>query len=221
MARQNRVNPFGELIATPDRGTLMGNRGVLHDAQGRIKRPWQLKRWLICVLEFRGRKRSVMRPGHYTELFFLDEATALAAGHRPCAECRRPRFVAFCNAWAKGNGMPKGSRLSATQIDDQLHAERIATDRCELSAQVALEELPNGVIITIPPEVQTSYLVCRDRLLAWSPAGYGDARPRSNHKKVRVLTPKSTVAAIRAAYVPDVHHSAAWDRASCACEISS
>ncbi len=99
MPRQNRVTPFGDLIATPERGTFLGNRGVLHDDAGRIKRAWQLRRWIVCVLEFRGRKRSVMTPGRYTELFFLDEATALAAGHRPCAECRRARFLAFCDAW--------------------------------------------------------------------------------------------------------------------------
>ncbi len=98
MPRQNRLNPFGEIIATPERGTFMGNRGVLHDDEGRIKRAWQLKRWIVCVLVFRGRKRRVMTLGRYTEVFFLDEATALAAGHRPCAECRkehgeRSRFV--------------------------------------------------------------------------------------------------------------------------------
>src|SRR5262249_60643910 len=92
MPLQNRVTPLGELIATCERGTFMGNRGVLHDAGGRIKRAWQLKRWIVCVLQFRGRKRTVMSPGRYTELFFLDEATALAAGHRPCAECRRDGF---------------------------------------------------------------------------------------------------------------------------------
>jgi hypothetical protein len=83
MARQNRVTPFGGLIATPDRGTFMGNRGVLHDEEGCIRRAWQLKRWIVCLLEFPERKRRVMMPGRYTELFFLDEATALAAGHRP------------------------------------------------------------------------------------------------------------------------------------------
>src|SRR6202451_2054834 len=102
VSRQNRVTPFGDLVATPERGTFMGNRGVLHDAEGRIKRVWQLKRWIVCVLEFRGRKRQVMTPGRYTELFFLDEATALAAGHRPCAECRRQRFNAFRDAWKPG-----------------------------------------------------------------------------------------------------------------------
>src|SRR6059058_719820 len=104
MPRQNRFTPFGDVIATPDRGTFMGNRGVLHDAQGRIRRAWQLKRWIVCVLEFRGRKRQVMTPGRYTELFFLDEATALAAGHRPCAECRHGRYVDFCDAWKRGLG---------------------------------------------------------------------------------------------------------------------
>ena len=99
MPRQSRVTAFGEIVATLERGTFMGNRGVLHDAEGQLKRPWQLKRWIVCVLEFRGRKRQVMTPGRYTELFFLDEATALAAGHRRCAECRHARFLAFCNAW--------------------------------------------------------------------------------------------------------------------------
>src|ERR1700677_2751237 len=101
MPLQNRLTPIGEIIATHERGTFMGNRGVLHDDQGHIKRSCGLKRWLICELEFRGRKRKVMTPGHYTELFFLDEATALAAGHRPCAECQRNRFNQFCEAWQK------------------------------------------------------------------------------------------------------------------------
>ena len=95
MPRQNRVTPFGELIAISERGTLMGNRGVLHDEAGTIRRVWQLKRWILCVLMFKDRNRVVMSPGRYTELFFLDEATGLAAGHRPCAECQRARFLAF------------------------------------------------------------------------------------------------------------------------------
>src|SRR4051794_18491489 len=103
MPRQNRVAPSGEIIAPPERGTMMGNRGVLHDAGGRIHRPWRLRRWLLCRLEFKGRHRIVMTPSRWTELFFLDEATGLAAGHRPCCECRRVRFVAFREAWAAGN----------------------------------------------------------------------------------------------------------------------
>ena len=134
VSRQNRVTPFGDLVATPERGTFMGNRGVLHDAEGRIRRAWQLKRWIVCVLEFRGRKRQVMTPGRYTELFFLDEATALAAGHRPCAECRHARFLDFCNAW--GTAHPSKDELprpTAMMIDDRLHSERLASDRSECS----------------------------------------------------------------------------------------
>src|SRR5437762_13426760 len=127
MPRQNRVTPFGEIIATQGRGTFLGNRGVLHDGAGHVKRAWQLKRWLVCVLEFRGRKRQVMTPGHYTELFFLDEATALAAGHRPCAECRRERFNAFRKAWRSAHpGAGASSLPTADEIDRRLHAERVA-----------------------------------------------------------------------------------------------
>ena len=125
MPRQNRVTPFGELIATSERGTFLGNRGVLHDDAGCIQRPWQVKRWLLCLLDFRGRKRRVMTPRRYTELFFLDEATGLAAGHRPCAECRHDRFLAFCEAWRSG----KRRIPTAAVIDDQLHRERLASDR--------------------------------------------------------------------------------------------
>jgi hypothetical protein len=123
MPRQNRVTPFGDIIATPERGTFMGNRGVLHDQQGNIRRQWQLKRWLVCVLQFRGRKRTVMSPGRYTELFMLDEATALAAGHRPCAECRRERFNAFRSAWRLARAADASSLPTAVEIDNCLHGE--------------------------------------------------------------------------------------------------
>ncbi len=206
MPRQNRVTPSGDLIATPERGTFLGNRGVLHDAEGRIRRPWQVKRWLVCVLEFRGRKRTVMTPGSYTELFFLDEATALAAGHRPCAECRHSRFVAFGNAWHAAQGGLR--RPTAGEIDDHLHAERVAPDRSKRIWTAALDELPDGVFVTVPARGDQAYLVRGKRLLAWSPAGYRVRRPRPAGETVRVLTPPSTVAAIRAGYVPEVHSSA-------------
>jgi hypothetical protein len=129
MPRQNRVTPFGEIVSVPERGTMMGNRGILHDVDGRIRRRWRVKRWLICVLEFKGRHRMVMAPNRYTELFFLDEATGLAAGHRPCAECRRSRFLAFRNAWGAANRHISGSEsIRAAMMDNQLHAERIALD---------------------------------------------------------------------------------------------
>jgi hypothetical protein len=207
--RQNRVTPFGDLVATPERGTFMGNRGVLHDDAGRIRRAWLLKRWLVCVLHFRGRKRSVMTPGHYTELFFLDEATALAAGHRPCAECRHARFSAFCNAWETANPGDGGSaRPTATVIDERLHAERMASDRSKRSFRGSLDALPDGVFVPVAAWGEQAYLVWGDSLFAWSPGGYRERRPRPKGQGVRVLTPKSTVEAIRAGYVPEVHGSA-------------
>jgi hypothetical protein len=209
MPRQNRVTPFGEIVATPERGTFMGNRGVLHDGEGRILRAWQLKRWIVCLLEFRDRKRQVMTPGRYTELFFLDEATALAAGHRPCAECRHTRFLDFCNAWGQTHQDGGSSaRPTAQEIDDRLHAERVASDRSKRSFEAALDGLPDGVFVTVPAWGDEAYLVRGDKLLAWSQDGYGERRRLPKGKQVRVLTPPSTVKAIRAGYVPDLHPSA-------------
>jgi hypothetical protein len=209
MPRQNRVTPFGDIIAIPDRSTFMGNRGVLHDAKGRIRRVWQLKRWIVCVLEFRGRKRTVMTPGRYTELFFLDEAMALAAGQRPCAECRHARFLDFCNAWATAYPADcLSARPSATLIDDRLHAERIGPDRSKRYYVAALDDLPDGVFVVVPAWGDQAYLVRGDYLLAWSPGGYGERRRRPKGEAVRVLTPKSTVETIRAGYVPEIHLSA-------------
>jgi hypothetical protein len=202
MPRQNRVTPFGQLVAAPQRGTFMGNRGRLHDEQGRIRRPWQVKRWIVCLLQFKGRKRRVMAPGQYTELFFLDEAAAFAAGHRPCAECRRGRFNDFRRAWAAGGALP-----TAPEMDDRLHAERIAADKTKRTFVAPLDELPDGVFVTTRASPDQALLVWGGRLLAWSPGGYGEKRPRSN-ENVIVLTPASTVAALRAGYLPDVHPSA-------------
>jgi hypothetical protein len=206
MPRQNRVTPFGDIITTPERGTFMGNRGVLHDAEGHIKRPRQVKRWIVCVLEFRGRQRTVMKPNSYTELFFLDEATALAAGHRPCAECRHARFLAFCNAWKAAQRRAGGSaRPTAEEIDNRLHLERIGPDRAKRSYTAALDSLPDGVFVSMEEWGERAYLVWGDRLLEWSPGGYSESSPRPRGKEVRVLTPPSTLAAIRAGYMPEVH----------------
>jgi hypothetical protein len=211
MPKQNRVTPFGAIVAVPERGTFLGNRGVLHDAAGRIKRPWQLKRWLVCVLEFRGRKRQVMTPGRYTELFFLDEATALAAGHRPCAECRHARFLDFCYAWKRAHREWRGpSRPTAPAIDDRLHAQRIAADRSKRSFKRSLDELPDGVFVTLSAAGDLPYLVFGDHLLAWSPGGYGERRRRRG-EEVTVLTPPSTVMTIKAGYNPAIHVSAISD----------
>jgi hypothetical protein len=209
MPRQNRVTPLGTLIATPERGTFMGNRGVLHDAAEQIKRAWQVKRWLVCVLEFRGRQRTVMTPNRYTELFFLDEATALAAGHRPCAECRHARFLAFCNAWKVAHPEPGSSpRPTADAIDTCLHAERVTANRSKRSFTAALDGLPDGVFVTVEAWGEQTYLVRGDGLLEWSPGGYRQRRPRPQDTVVQVLTPHSTVEVIRAGYVPEIHASA-------------
>ena len=205
MPRQNRVTPFGEILATPKRGTFMGNRGLLHDDMGRIQRIWRLKRWLFCVLEFKGRKRTVMTPGRYTELFFLDEATALAAGHRPCAECRRASYLAFADAWKSAYRMT--GRPMAPEMDDQLHADRITADNGKKTYTARLDQLPDGVFVALSEEKERAFLVWGSSLLAWSPEGYGSPTRRLG-ETVKVLTPKSTVSVIQAGYVPKVHDSA-------------
>ena len=201
MPLQNRVTPFGELIATPARGTLMGNRGCLHDAQQRIRRAFAVKRWIICVLEFKGRHRQVMAPGRYTELFFLDEATALSAGHRPCFFCRRDDAVRFRAAWQEGNGV---RRVLARDIDAVLHRERLSGAKKRMHAlPMSLQELPDGAMLQ---EGAESYLVLQSRALKWSPAGYRNA-PNAI-KDAMLLTPPSTLRALSAGYRPVLHKSA-------------
>ena len=205
MPRQNRVTPSGEIVATPERGTLMGNRGLLHDGEGRIVRAWRERRWIVCLLQFKGRKRKVMSPGLYTELFFLDEATALAAGHRPCAECRRDRFDAFRHAWADaGLGSAK---VTAPEIDGRLHEERLGPGGTKRTFQANLDLLPDGVFVRLLGN-EDPLLVRGGRLLAWSAGGYKERLPRPRGVEVAVLTPPSTVAAIRAGPAVEVHESA-------------
>jgi hypothetical protein len=209
MPRQNRVTPYGMIIATPERGTLMGNRGLLHDGHERIRRDWRLKRWIHCVLEFKGRHRQVMTPGRYTELFFLDEATALSAGHRPCAECLRSRYNEFRAAWAAGNPRALTSeRLSAELIDDVLHADRMDATGSKRTFKASLAQLPDGVLVSMDSHPGQAFLVDGRSLLAWSPAGYHERLPRPKGQRVSVLTPRSTVAAIRAGFAPQVHPTA-------------
>jgi hypothetical protein len=209
MPRTNRVTPLGDVVAMPERGTMMGNRGVLHDADGRIRRPWQVKRWLLCVLEFRGRHRTVMAPNRYTELFFLDEATGLAAGHRPCFECRRSRFLAFRDAWAAGHRPVRPAEtIRADGMDDQLHAERVGPGRSKRTFCAQLDDLPDGVFVDLGGPDGRATLIWGGRLFDWSPRGYTRRRSPPRGREVSVLTPPSTVHAIRAGYVPDVHPSA-------------
>lgn len=204
MPLQNRVTPFGEIIADPARGTAMGNRGILHDADRQLGRArWRHPHWIVCRLEFKGRRRMVMAPRAYTELFFLDEATALAAGHRPCAECRRAAFVAFCFAW------PGKRRPRAAQIDRVLQRARIEPrSRRQITFPTELDTLPDGTFVSLPDEPATAWLVLGDRVLPYAPGGYGPARARPPGSNVRVLTPRPTVAVLSAGYRPELHPSA-------------
>jgi hypothetical protein len=209
MPRQNRVTPFGEIVALPERGTVMGNRGRLHDEAGRIRRPWQVKRWLLCRLEFNGRRRVVMAPDRYTELFFLDEATGLAAGHRPCFECRRKSYDAYAEAWAIGSLDVLGAgRPTAAAIDERLHAERVGPGRSKWTFRATIADLPDGVFVTRGEHGEHAHLIREGQLLAWSPGKYTGRHRLPSGEEVSVLTPKSTVDAIRAGYVPEVHPSA-------------
>jgi hypothetical protein len=195
MPFQNRVTPLGELIATPERGLVYGNRGRLHDERGVIRRQWQVKRWISCRLEFRGRHRAggPMAPGRYTGLFFLDEATALAAGHRPCAECRNADYRGFL-ALTDASG--------ADELDEMLHAERGRLHESKL------DELPDGAFVLLEDR---PWLVLGSELLRWTPGGYSERRARPSGG-VDVVTAPTSVRVLASAWsgtVPLLHPSAA------------
>jgi len=208
MPKQNRVNPFGQLISTDARGAFMGNRGVLHDNNGQLThKRWTHPHWIICLLDFKDRKRPLMSPGCYTELFFMDEATALAAGHRPCAECRRVEFNLFKAAWLKGNASHGfGHKVSIGNIDNILQQERVSRDRQKLTFEAFLRDLPDGVFVSIPGQTDNAWLIWKRMLYRWSPDGYSDPSPWDGGQKVTVLTPKSIVGAIANGYEPQVAH---------------
>ena len=205
MPLQNRVLPTGEIIAHPARGMLMGNRGCIHrpDQTLGVTR-WRTKMWISCVLSWRGRRRDVMPPGRWTALFFLDEATALAAGHRPCGYCRRADHLWFAESWRAASGMP--GRPRATEMDAVLHAERVEPrTRRKVTHAAAAGDLPDGAIVS---HASMLGLWCRGTLLPWSFEGYGAPVPVGPRVVVTVLTPPSIVAALTAGYRPMVHPSA-------------
>jgi hypothetical protein len=179
----------------------MGNRGILHDAGRRIVAPWRLRRWITCVLRFKDRHREVMAPHRYTELFFLDEATSLAAGHRPCAECRRSRYEEFRAAWAGGAApLP-----SADEMDRVLHAERLEPGGGKRTHRARLTALPDGVLVEHGGAPQ---LWWRGGLRPWRFEGYGAPVRAGGSETVAVLTPRSIVRAIAAGFAPQVDESA-------------
>jgi hypothetical protein len=199
---QNRVTPTGEIIATPHRGLFTGNRGIIHDpATKTLTRRWASQAWLTCVCEFRGRRREVMGGRSWTELFFLDEATALAAGHRPCFYCRRDEANRFRAAWEQGNGV---ADVRLREIDAVLHRERLNGRNKRLHPlAVPLTELPDGAMVQSGEE---SYLIAQGRALLWSPGGYREAPSAIND--AMLLTPPSTLQALSAGYRPVLHVSA-------------
>lgn len=181
----------------------MGNRGVLHNEAREIVAAWRSPRWITCALDFKGRRREVFAPHRYSELFFLDEATSLAAGHRPCAECRRSRFKEFRAAWAAGRSNRAESRPpTADEIDRILHSERLRSGGGKKTYPAVLSSLPAGVIVE---HEGLAHLVSGGRLRPWSFAGYGPAASVLPATEVAVLTPRSIVRAIRASFIPQVH----------------
>lgn len=199
MPLQNRVNPFGEIVAVAAKGDLMGNRGCLHNDRREVVRNHRGKAWIACVTSWPGVRRQLMTPGSYTELFFRDEATALAAGHRPCAECRRDRFRAFQAAWVRAGLSGEPPRVAV--MDDRLHRERSEVERP--IADPAAE--PDGVIVSPVGSVEC-FLKWKGNLYRWSFDGYGPAEPMPNGA-MRRLTPASIAAVLAAGYVPGVHVS--------------
>jgi len=209
MPLQNRVTPFGEIVAVAARGTLMGNRGCLHDDQRRLVRTHAARQdWVTCRLQFKDRRRPLMAPGKYTELFFLDEATALAAGHRPCNECRKQRFREFKAAWLAGvEGREEGTVL-VTQIDPVMQADRLADRKRQRRYMAPLGALPDGVMVTFDSDHGLACLKWRGQMLRWQASGYDAMQPGDANSLVTVLTPACTVKVLAAGYVPEVHASA-------------
>jgi hypothetical protein len=199
MPLQNRVTPFGELVAVPARGLFMGNRGGrLHDQQRKLTtRRWVNRAWICCVLEFHGRHRKVWGDS-YTELFFLDEVTALAAGHRPCFECRREEATHFATLFGKGE------RARAAAMDKVLQAERLAGKLKRLHRR-NVDSLPDGAMVAIGDE---AFAVRGKKLLRWTPSGYCATRRRPRGRQVDVLTPPSIIAVFTRGYAPHWHRSA-------------
>lgn len=200
MTLQNRVTPFGEIVAIPQRGLFTGNRGIIHNPRTRtlLTRRWTTKAWITCLLEYKGARREVMSRRSWTELFFLDEATALAAGHRPCFFCRRQAAEAFRSAWTIGNG---GDRPSAPTMDQVLHRERVAKGRKQLHGLPApIDRLPDGAMVAMG---SAGYLIAGGRTLEWTEGGYRESAIALSD--AQLLTPPAIVRALAAGYRPILH----------------
>lgn len=204
MAERNRVTPLGEIAGFALRGAWTGNRGILHDGH-RVVRFHASDAWLTCALEFRGRWRRQWEPHHYTYLFFHDEAVSLAAGHRPCAECRRAAYTEYREAWSSALSVPVPS---AREINRRLHAERLyrGTHRRRLHEMV-WSGLPDGAFVLL--DGRTPALLSGGALVEWTRDGYGARRRAPSAGRAVVVTPPSSVAALRAGYRPQIDPGAA------------
>ena len=208
MPLQNRVTPLSTIDAVDSRGLVMGNRGCLHGNSRRLRsQGWRTKSWIICRLTWKGARRQLMKPGSWTELFVLDEAVALAAGHRPCGYCRRDDYRNFLACWAAGTGWTLERAPRQPDFDARLHADRLDPQRRQRHHDARLDHLPDGCFVLLPDD-PTPWLVYGSALYPWSHAGYGPPRRRPTGITVSVITPVSTVAALAAGYAPNVHPSA-------------
>ncbi|WP_338548454.1 hypothetical protein [Roseovarius phycicola] len=200
MTLQNRVQPTGDILAVPDRGTLMGNRGILHDDHQRLTaRRWQHPHWVTCITTYKDWHRKVMQPHNYTELFFLDEPTALAAGHRPCGLCRHKDYTRFKTLFNAANGTQ-----TLDQIDRLMQRDRITRSRIQVRYKAQAADLPDGTFVL---HDATPHLLWETHALRYSPAGYTNALPRPTGA-ITVLTPASTVATLQQGYQPAPHQTA-------------
>jgi len=199
---QNRVDPFGNIIKTSARGLLMGNRGLLHNDKKELVRPYKLHAWITCKLEFKDRRRQVMTPGLYTELFFMDEATSFAAGHRPCFECRRDEAEKFKSCWLKGH--PEyhfDKRTSIKHIDDIIHHQRISPQNEKITYEAQAATLPDGTFVVLDND---PYLIKSGSMHQWTPFGYKKKIQLPPDAILKVLTPRSIVNAFCAGYLPEM-----------------
>jgi hypothetical protein len=204
MPLQNRVTPTGDIIATTHRGLFTGNRGIIHDPATKtlLKKRWSSPAWITCLCEFRDWRRPVMGRRSWTELFFLDEATAFAAGHRPCFFCRRDDANRFRAAWEKGNGV---TDVRAKEMDAVLHRERLERGRKRLhELPMPVTQLPDGAMVQ---RGENSFLIVQGKALQWSTNGYRTADGAIDD--TLLLTPPSTLRALGAGYRPVLHPSAA------------
>lgn len=206
MPLQNRVTPKGTIVVSTARGTMMGNRGNLHNIKKEVVRAFKDKAWKSCLLEFQGIKREVKAEGSYTELFFLDEATAFAAGHRPCNDCQPERVKEFKELWFRANnGFYELTGSNLSDIDEILHGERIDSDRGKVTFTAPVLDLADGVLVELDGKY---FLKLRGHLLEWSDSGYVSATRITENMPVQTLTPKSITRCYDNGLIPEIHFSA-------------